>query len=232
MMLYREETTLRKLLKRILTWSIAMFVAGLALVLGINALVFYPGRSLMVAPEGAEPAEAILVLGALVFPDGRPSAMVQDRLDTAYDLYQAGKAPKILLTGDHGQVEYDEVNAMRRYLEAKGVPGADIFMDHAGFDTYDSMYRARDVFQARRVLVVTQRFHLPRALWIADRLGLTPQGVIADRQRYLREEFYEWREMAARIKAFGEVVVHRKPVYLGPVIPIDGDGRATHDQPI
>lgn len=218
-------------LKRLLLRLIVLGIVGLALILGINALVFYPGRALMVSAEEARPAEAVLVLGALVFEDGTVSMMLQDRLETAYVLYAAGKAEKILITGDHGQVEYDEVNAMRRYLETKGVPPEDIFMDHAGFDTYDSMYRARDVFQARDVIVVTQRFHLPRALWIASRLGLNPQGVVADRHRYWREGYYELREAAARLKAFGEVTIRRKPVFLGPVIPITGDGRLTHDEP-
>lgn len=220
-----------KRLKRLALWLTVSAAAGLALVASINALVFYPGQARMVAPDEARVAEAALVLGALVFPDGSVSMMVQDRLETAYSLYAAGKVKKILITGDHGQVDYDEVNAMRRYLENKGVPPADIFMDHAGFDTYDSMYRARDVFQARELIVVTQRFHLPRALWIADRLGLTAQGVVADRHRYAGEDYYQAREVAARIKAFGEVVIRRKPVYLGPVIPIHGDGRLTHDQP-
>lgn len=197
----------------------------------INAMVFYPGRARIVPAADAMQAEAVVVLGALVFPDGSLSPMVQDRLESAYDLYRAGKAKKILISGDHGQADYDEVNAMRRYLEQKGIPPADIFMDHAGFDTYDSMYRTRDVFQARNVIVVTQRFHLPRALWIAQRLGLNPQGVVADRRHYGGSAYYALREMLARIKAFGEVALHRKPVYLGPVIPIHGDGRATHDQP-
>ena len=120
---------------------------------------------------------------------------------------------------------------MRRFLENKGVPPTDIFMDHAGFDTYDSMYRARDVFQVKDAVVVTQRFHLPRALWIAERMGLETQGVVADRRPYAGAEYYDYREMAARVKAFGEVLFQRKPVFLGPVIPITGDGRATHDQP-
>ncbi|MFZ5816574.1 MAG: SanA/YdcF family protein [Bacillota bacterium] len=206
-------------------------MAGLAVGLGINALILYPGRSLIVDAGAVRPAEAVVVLGALVFPDGRVSMMVQDRLETAYALYAAGKAEKILITGDHGQVDYDEVNTMRRYLQRKGVPPEDIFLDHAGFDTYDSMYRARDVFQARQVIVVTQRFHLPRALWIADRLGLEAQGVAADRHWYARAGYYEFREALARLKAFTEVVLRRKPVFLGPVIPIHGDGRLTHDQP-
>lgn len=217
--------------KRFLIRCLLVIVGG-GLVFGvINALVYVSGVRHIVSPDEARPAEAVIVLGAYVYPDGHPSDMVADRLETAYSLYREGKARKILLTGDHGRVEYDEVNAMRRYLEGKGVPTEDVFMDHAGFDTYDSMYRARDVFQVHDVIVLTQRFHLPRAVYIARQLGLNAQGVVADRHRYLRAEYYEARELAARIKAFGEVLIGRKPIFLGPAIPITGDGRATHDQP-
>lgn len=217
--------------KRLLRWlGLGVIVGGLLLI-GINAVVYYPGRSRIADLEDVVPAQAALVLGALVFPDGTVSMMVEDRLETALALYQAGKVEKILISGDHGREEYDEVNTMRRYLEEKGVPTEDIFMDHAGFDTYDSMYRAKAVFTAQDLIVVTQRFHLPRALWIGSSLGLEVQGVAADRHRYLSEDYYEWREAAARIKAFGEVVTRRKPTFLGPVIPITGDGRQTHDIP-
>jgi len=214
---------------RPLTRLFALCVTGLALLVLINGLVYYGGRRHFVTLEEAKPAQAVIVLGALVYSDGRVSPMLADRLETALALYRAGKVDKILVSGDHGRVEYDEVNTMRRYLEERGVPPEDIFMDHAGFDTYDSMYRARAIFACEDVIVVTQEFHLPRALWIANRLGLKAQGVVADRHVYGTEGYYELREAAARIKAFGEVLVRRKPVFLGPVIPIDGDGRQTHD---
>lgn len=156
--------------------------------------------------------------------------MLEDRLTVALQLYRAGKAPKLLLSGDHGQVEYDEVGVMRRYLEERGVPPQDLFLDHAGFDTYDSLYRAREVFSTDSVIVVTQEFHLPRALWIGDRLGVQVQGVAADIRRWPElERVYRLREHLARLKAFGEVLVGRAPRFLGPVIPITGDGRMTHD---
>lgn len=215
--------------KRLLTWLLLVCIAGLVLVVMINGLVYSGGRRHFVTLEEAESAQAAIVLGAKVYADGRVSLMLSDRLDTALALYQAGKVGKILVSGDHGRVEYDEVNTMRRYLEERGVPPEDIFMDHAGFDTYDSMYRARAIFACQDVIVVTQEFHLPRALWIAQQLGLEAQGVVADRHVYGSEDYYELREAAARIKAFGEVLVRRKPVFLGPVIPIDGDGRQTHD---
>jgi SanA protein len=196
----------------------------------VNGWVYFRGRTLVTPAGETRPAQVALVLGALVFPDGRVSDMLGDRLETALDLYKDGKVQKILVSGDHGRTAYDEVNTMRRYLEERGVPAADIFMDHAGFDTYNSMYRARDIFQVQQVIVVTQAFHLPRALYIARSLGLEAQGVVADRHAY-RTTYYEVRELASRLKAFGQVQVGSRPVFLGPSIAITGDGRLTHDLP-
>ena len=206
-------------------------VLGVVLLLAVNAVVYHQARALIAEPAEVRPAQVALVLGAGVYPDGSVSPMLRDRLETALALYESGKVSKFLLSGDHSRQDYDEVNAMRRYLEARGVPPEDLFMDHAGFDTYDSMYRAAAIFQVEDVIVVTQEFHLPRALWIATRLGLDAQGVAADLHRYRFEQRYELREFAARIKAFGEVAIRRRPAFLGPTIPIGGDGRATHDQP-
>lgn len=206
-------------------WLAALTGLGVASAIAVNLYVYWNGSAHVVPAAQAQPADAALVLGAYVYPDGTPSAMLADRLDTALDLYRAGKVRKLLLSGDHGRTDYDEVNAMRRYLEQRGVPEPDIFMDHAGFNTYASMYRARDVFRVRRVLVVTQRFHLTRALYLARQLGLQAEGVEADRRPYT--DYYEVREMAARVKAFLDVQLGTRPDFLGPAIPISGDGRAT-----
>lgn len=149
---------------------------------------------------------------------------------TALELYRTGKARKFLLSGDHGRDDYDEVNGMRRYLEAQGVPGQHLFLDHAGFDTYNSLLRARDVFGASDIILVTQEFHLTRALYIARALGMTAQGVAADR-RVLRDiERLKWREVGARLKAFAEVTSRRSPRHRGPAVDLEGDAMATHDK--
>lgn len=211
-----------------LKMTLLLAVAAVAALVLVNLAVWWPSRSALVTVEEARPAQAALVLGAGVWADGTPSAVLEDRLEVGLALYRAGKVDKILCTGDHGTVDYDEVNAMRRYLEGRGVPTEDVFMDHAGFDTYDSMYRAREVFAVQSAVVVTQAFHLPRALFLARSLGLEAQGVSATLRPYVRQDWYELREVAARAKAFGEVLVARKPRFLGPRIPITGDGRATH----
>jgi len=132
-----------------------------------NYAVYRAGQDGVSSIEEAPAADAAIVLGAKVFKSGALSQVLADRMDTGIELYQKGKVKKLLLTGDHGQTSYDEVNAMRRYALERGVPDEDIFMDHAGFSTYDSMYRARDVFMVRKAIIVTQEFHLSRALFIA-----------------------------------------------------------------
>ncbi|MCG1026152.1 MULTISPECIES: SanA/YdcF family protein [Dehalobacter] len=176
-------------------------------------------------------ADAILVLGAYVFPDGTASSMLADRLTVGYELYQHGKAPKILVSGDHGRTDYDEVNAMKRFLKEKGVPGQNIFMDHAGFSTYESLYRARDIFLVKRVIIVTQEYHLKRAVFVARSLGLEAYGVASDRHDYGQAmAYYQLRELLARNKDFlWAKMIKPKPTYLGDVIPVFGDGGATDD---
>lgn len=194
-----------------------------------NLVITRSAASHIVAtPEEAPVATAAIVLGARVFPDGTPSPMLADRLDTGIKLYKLGKVQKLLLSGDHGQTTYDEVNTMLRYVLARGVPDQDVFTDHAGFDTYDTMYRARDVFKVKSALIVTQKFHLSRAVYAARKLGLEATGVVSDIQSYPSEWRFHLREWAARVKAFMQLdITHPQPRFLGPEIPIDGDGRAT-----
>lgn len=203
---------------------------GAVVAAAINLAVARDGRSRIRCLAGVRPATAALVLGAYVYPDGTPSHALEDRLLTGLELYRQGLVEKLLLSGDHGRVDYDEVNAMRAFCEARGVPKHDLFLDHAGFDTYDSLYRARDIFGVERLVVVTQRFHLPRALYIARALGLQAEGVEADRRPYQDLAYLEIRELGARLKAFKDVQLRRNPVHLGPPISILGDGRASHDQ--
>ncbi|ODU57033.1 MAG: hypothetical protein ABT01_02815 [Clostridium sp. SCN 57-10] len=197
-------------------------------VLAINAHVRAQAAPYFVAAETAPVCDAILVLGSMVYRGGTPSPILTDRLEHGLALYRAGKAPKLLVSGDHGTAEYDEANAMRDWLVARGVPPEDVFMDHAGFNTYDSMYRARDVFAVKTMLVVTQEFHMSRSLYIARALGLEAYGVAAPDLALYNMRYNNLREALARVKSFLETdVLHRKPKYLGDVIPISGDGRAT-----
>ena len=179
--------------------------------------------------EKAPNAEVALVLGAKVYNDGRLSDMLRDRADTAVDLYNAGKVTKILMSGDHGTPEYDEVNTAKDYLLAQGVKGEDIFLDHAGFDTYDSLYRAKEIFRARSVAIISQNFHLPRAVYIGQGLGLEAYGVSADRHFYGSTDNNMVREIFADVKAFLDVKLSAKSRFLGPAIPLSGDSKKSWD---
>lgn len=173
--------------------------------------------------------DCVLIFGCRVYADGRISAMLRDRLDTGLQLYRAGAAPKILVSGDHKAADYDEVNAMKAYLVERGVPSEDVFMDHAGFSTYESVYRARAVFEAEKVLLVTQEYHLYRALYAANALGLDARGVSADLQSYRGQTAREVREILARAKDFVKCLVKPDPTYLGEAIPVSGSGDLTND---
>lgn len=180
--------------------------------------------------ELREPRQTAIVLGARVYADGSMAAVTHDRVTTAVALYQRGLVRKLLLSGDHGRATYDEVNTMRRAAQAIGVRPEDIFLDHAGFSTYDTMVRARQVFQVQSAVVVTQTFHLPRAVFFARKAGIQAIGISADRRTYATHRRMSRREVLARLKAVLLVVVRARPRFLGPAIPITGDGRASWDQ--
>ena len=202
------------------------------IVLGINFIVVgMGGRDLVsekdMLKESSFRADCIIVLGAQVKADGTPSKMLRDRLDEGIRLYEAGAAPKILMSGDDGQVEYNEVAAMAAYAEDAGVSKKDLFLDHAGFSTYESMYRAQYIFGVKRAIVVTQNYHEYRALYIGQRLGMDVRGVSAADINYAFQGFRDIREVMARDKDFLQCIFWPKPTYLGDKIDIKGDGRQT-----
>lgn len=202
--------------------KVAVVVATAVLL--VNAVVLAGGKN-----DGRTIADAdcALVLGAGVRDDGTPSDVLRDRLDESLALYRAGRVRKILVSGDHHTADYDEPNAMRRYLEANGVPPEAIFMDHAGLDTYSSVWRAKNVFGARKVIVVTQQFHLARAVWCSRALGMEAEGAAADRHLYRGIAWLHAREVISRTKAFVDVSVRRAPRHEGAPIDLSGDGRTT-----
>ena len=208
-----------------------LIFAALAAILMCNVAIL-DGAHDYIKTADAVPTgtQAVIILGAYVRPNGSLSPALRERLDMGLDLYQKKITSKILVTGDHGTVKYNEVQAMKDYLLSKNVPEQDVFMDHAGFDTYDSMYRARDVFGIKRAVVVSQDFHVPRAVYIGRALGLEVYGVNST------GGYYPWwygvviREWFARVKAVLDVeILHPQPKFLGPAIDIQGDGRVTQD---
>ncbi len=208
-------------------FSVLLFFAGAAV--GIVLVVpLYIDRSTEAYIFGSisevPTSTTAVVLGASVVR-GEPSPILQERAELALELYRAGKVIKILVTGDDSVPGFDEVSPVRRYLEASGVRPEDIFLDHAGFDTYSSMYRARDVFVVRDVIIVTQAFHLPRAVFLARSLGINASGVTADQKGGALYNYV--REVPASLKATFDLMFERVPKYLGEQFPITGDGQET-----
>lgn len=208
----------------------ALGALGLSVLMAINnRVVLSTSERIISVEEAAElDADCILVLGAGVNGE-QPSLMLADRLERGLQLYFAGASEKLLMSGDHGRVDYDEVNVMKEQAVLAGAESSDVFMDHAGFSTYESLYRARDVFLAKRVIIVTQPYHLPRALYIAEELGLEAWGVGAEGEDYYGQSYRNAREVLARAKDVFFCLSKPEPTFLGETIPVWGDGNATND---
>lgn len=221
-----------KILKRTMVVLLCLAVLIFVLVLCVNAHVKNRGGEYIISPESAssiENADCILVLGCGVKADGTPSDMLYDRIKRGVELYFAGVAPKLLMSGDHGQTDYDEVNVMKQYAIDFGVPSEDVFMDHAGFSTYESIYRAKKIFMADSIVIVTQEYHLYRALYIAEKLDVTAYGVNCDYRTYGGQIYRDIREILARNKDCLTTIFKPEPTFLGEVIPVVGNGNVTND---
>ena len=226
-----------KLKKKKAMWILiavaALVILGAVAVFGINGWVVHTGGKYICTPMDAAligDFDCIVVLGCGVQDDGTPSHMLEDRLRRGVDLYKGGVAPKLLMSGDHGRTHYDEVNTMKQYAIDAGVPSEDIFMDHAGFSTYESMYRAKDIFCAKKILIVTQKYHLYRAIYVARALGLDAYGVACDYRTYAGQTYRDIREILARDKDFFTAIFKPSPTYGGETIPVFGNGDLTNDK--
>lgn len=215
--------------KRIIKYLIIIILVIILILLLIDFYVCFSTRKQIVDKNGISDLDCIIVLGAGVWGD-KPSPMLEDRINAGVELYKNNVASKIIMSGDHGQDNYDEVNIMKEYAILKGVSSEDIFMDHAGFSTYESIYRAKYIFKASKIVIVTQRYHLYRALYIANKLGLEAYGFQANPRIYSGQTYREIREILARNKDFIYTIIKPKPTYLGEEIPISGDGNITNDK--
>lgn len=222
------KSKIRKLIRCVLILG----VVGLLILAGINLWVIGSVNDKILTQEQAASldADCIIVLGCQVRSDGTPSHMLEDRLKRGVALYELGTAPKLLMSGDHGREGYDEVNTMKAYAIEAGIPTEDIFMDHAGFSTYETIYRAKEIFGAKKIVVVTQEYHLYRAMYIAKAMDLEVYGVAADYRSYSGQFSRDVREVLARVKDFGMTIFWPEPTYLGEAIPISGSGELTHDE--
>ena len=222
----------RKSFFAFLKFIVAAVVVAVILLGATNALVIVEGGNKIVSTEQAQNknADCILVLGASVLPDGTPSGILQDRIDRGVELYYAGVAPKIVMSGDNGYDHYNEVLAMKEYAISKGVPTEDIFCDHAGFSTYESMYRAQSIFGVETMVVVTQTYHLYRALYTANGLGIDAVGVASDLHSYGGQLGFDIREIPARTKDFFQTLFKVPFAFDGDFISLDQSGDVTEEK--
>lgn len=219
-----------KKFKLLIVIATVLLILGILTVFGINQYVkVVASKTIEQEAKNVPKADAILVLGCQVMEDGSLSLMLKDRLDKAVELYKEGIADKIIVSGDHGNKEYDEVNAMKSYLMENEIPSENIFMDHAGFSTYESLYRAQYIFEVEKLVVVTQEYHLYRAVYIGNKLGIETYGVPAAKTLYYGQTSREIREILARNKDFVKCIFKLKPTYLGESIPVSGNGDLTND---
>lgn len=218
-------------MKKVLIYGIIIIAILMIIVLGINLYVKASTNKQILGENDytkLSDIDCIIILGAGVWGD-KPSPILEDRLLEGIKLYQNNVSDKIIMSGDHGRESYDEVNIMKNYAIEKGIPSENIFMDHAGFSTYESIYRARDIFKAKKIVIVTQKYHLYRDLYAANCLGLEAYGVGADPRQYSGATFRELREILARDKDFIKCIFKPKPTYLGDTIPVSGNGDVTND---
>ncbi|MBP3255506.1 MAG: YdcF family protein [Clostridia bacterium] len=209
-----------------------IIIVLMLILLGINLYVKSSTKNQIIENNyysNLKDIDCIVVLGAGIWGD-KPSPMLEDRLLQAIDLYQNNVSSKIIMSGDHGKQDYDEVNTMKNFAIDKGVLSESIFMDHAGFSSYESIYRAKEIFGAKKIVIVTQKYHLYRALYIANQLGIEAYGVGADPRQYVGATYRELREILARNKDFFKCIFKPEPTYLGDTIPVSGNGDITNDK--
>lgn len=219
------------MIHKIIKYFVSFFLLIGLLILFINLLIVITTRKKIISEVDAtklDNIDCILILGAAI-KDHYPSPMLEDRLLQGISLYEQQASPKILVSGDHINKEYDEVNVMKDYLVGHKIPSQDVFMDHAGISTYDSIYRAKYIFQAKKIIIVTQKYHLYRALYIANSLGIDAYGIPSNQRTYTNQEKREVREIIARCKDFFKSMLKSPSTYLGDTISLVGNGDFTND---
>ncbi|WBL26822.1 SanA/YdcF family protein [Zunongwangia sp. HGR-M22] len=201
-----------RLIKKSILYTVIIIVLGILITLGLEAYIKQDTSSRIYTEIRNVPnTKTAIVLGASVYSSGKLSPILKDRVDSTIDLFKNQKVNQILISGDHGSDDYNEVDAIANYLINHGIPKNNLILDHAGFNTYDSMYRASKVFQIEDAIVVTQDFHLPRAMFIAKHLGLDYYGYQAKERAFRIETKIMKREKLANFKALFEVVFKTTP---------------------
>ena len=222
---------MKKVIKRLIIICLCLGVAGLLVLIGLNMYIkgAVKDRIVETADLLDEEFDCIMVLGCQVKEGGEPSHMLRDRLQRGVEAHNCGVSEKLLMSGDHGRADYNEVETMKQYAIDEGIESENIFMDHAGFSTYESIYRAKEVFGVEKMVIITQKYHLYRALYIAEKLGIEAYGVASDYHIYAGQSMRDLREVLARTKDFVTTIVKPTPTYLGDFIDIHGNGNITND---
>ncbi|MBE6052069.1 MAG: SanA protein [Clostridium sp.] len=224
-----------KVLKKMFVFiaaSIFIFTAGIIFMM--DKVQSYGEEKIITSDKLPNDIDVILVLGAGIKDDGTPCDMLVDRLKTSIEVKnKLGSKVKFLLTGDHSKTDYNEVGAMKKFIQSNcNINDSDIFLDHAGFSTYESIYRAKEIFKVNKMIIVTNEYHLPRAIYIANNLGIEAYGVPSDIRNYWDIQTYENRERLAQVKDYILVnIIKPTPKFLGNEIPVDSsDGKSTDDE--
>lgn len=212
---------------------IKLLIILLVVAITINIYVVLRTKKQIITIEDTDlkDIDCILVLGASI-RNNKPSPMLEDRLKTSMEIFNNKITDRILVSGDHTEENYDEVNVMKKYLIENNIPSEKIFMDHAGISSYDSIYRAKKIYKANRIIIVTQKYHLYRSLYIAKKLDIEAYGVVADKREYQNQSKRDIREFLARIKDFFKCIYKPTSNYLGEVHPISGNGDDTNSKKI
>ena len=219
--------------KVLILFLVCAALIGVIFIFSINAYVKNTASDRILSSQEAanlSDVDCILVLGCQVKDDGTPSDMLRDRLTRGIEVYNLGAASKLLMSGDHGREDYDEVGTMKQYAINEGIASESIFMDHAGFSTYESVYRAKEIFQADKIIIISQDYHLYRALYIAEKLGVEAYGVASDYHTYAGQGMRECREILARCKDWAMCIFKPEPEHLGDEIPVSGNGDLTNNK--
>lgn len=218
--------------KKIIRYIIILIMLGVISICGLSLYVKLSTKDQILKLDELKQiqnVDCIIVLGSLV-TNGKPSPMLEERIIKGIELYNEGISNKIIMSGDHGKENYNEVAVMKTYAVNEGVESSNIFMDHAGFSTYDSIYRAKEIFGAKKIVIVTQDYHLYRSLYIANALGLEAYGYKADMKKHKNQLKREIREILARDKDVVKSLIKPKSSYLGNPIPVSGNGDITNDK--
>ena len=219
----------KTIIKTLLVLVVLGVIAGIG-VIAANAHIKSVTKDYIISEselKNLDDIDCILVLGCGVWDDGTPTDMLADRIKVGIRVYETGVSDRLLMSGDHSRKDYDEVNTMKAIAVESGIPADNVFCDHAGFSTYESMYRASDIFGVDKIVIVTQNYHLPRAVYDAEKLGIEAYGISADERTYLGQIYRDTRELLARAKDFVWCIIQPEPTFRGEKIPITASGSLT-----